>query len=215
LDRLKAEAPGILNWALTAVPRLLARGRFDISDSVRDAVAQLKVRVNAARMFLAEKVGELRDAVVRSFARLWRKGDLVRRMEFDPADLRVTLFDRHDRPVPKQRLSAGEKQICAISLLGALAQVSGRPLPVVIDTPLGRLDRDHRTHLVERYFPHASHQGVILSTDTEIDQAYFQELAPAVSHMYHLGYDQTEARCVVEEGYFWSPDGKEVAGAAE
>lgn len=168
-----------------------------------------------AKQLTTAKMGELRDAVVRSFARLWRKGDLVRRIEFDPVDFRVSLFDRHDRPVPKQRLSAGEKQIYAISLLWALAQVSGRPLPVVIDTPLGRLDRDHRTHLIERYFPHASHQVVILSTDTEIDQAYFRELAPAISHMYHLNYDSAEARCVVEEGYFWSLDGKEVASAAE
>jgi DNA sulfur modification protein DndD len=168
-----------------------------------------------AKQLTTAKVGELRDAVVRSFARLWRKGDLVRRIDFDPIDFRVTLFDRHDRPVPKQRLSAGEKQIYAISLLWALAQVSGRPLPVVIDTPLGRLDRDHRTHLVERYFPHASHQVVILSTDTEIDQAYFRDLAPAVSHMYHLNYDAAEARCKVEEGYFWALDGKEVAGAAD
>jgi DNA sulfur modification protein DndD len=122
-------------------------------------------------------------------------------MDFDPADMQVTLFDRHDRPIPKQRLSAGEKQIYAISLLWALAQVSGRPLPVVIDTPLGRLDRDHRGHLVARYFPHASHQVVILSTDTEIDQAYFRDLAPSVSHAYHLRYDEAEARCVVEEGY--------------
>lgn len=56
LDRLKAEAPGILNWALAAVPGLLARGRFDIPDSVRANVAALKLQVNAARMFLAEKV---------------------------------------------------------------------------------------------------------------------------------------------------------------
>lgn len=61
----------------------------------------------AARLTQA-KVAELRDAVLRAFARLWRKGDLVRRMEFDPGDMRVTLFDQHDRPVPKERLSAGE-----------------------------------------------------------------------------------------------------------
>lgn len=42
-----------------------------------------------------------------------------------------------------------------------------------------------------------------------------RSLAPAVSHMYHLRYDPAEARCVVEEGYFWQLDGTEVAGAAE
>lgn len=160
------------------------------------------------------KVNELRDAVVQCFARLWRKGDIVHRIEFDPSDMRVMLYDRHDRPIPKHRLSAGEKQIYAISLLWALAQVSGRPLPVVIDTPLGRLDRDHRSHLITRYFPHASHQVVILSTDTEIDQAYFRELAPSVSHAYHLHYDQKEACTQIDEGYFWTSDGKEASRAS-
>ncbi|MFO0848327.1 MAG: phage/plasmid primase, P4 family [Gemmataceae bacterium] len=56
LDRLKSEAPGILNWALTAIPGLLARRRFDIPDSVRTNVAALQNQVSAARMFLAEKV---------------------------------------------------------------------------------------------------------------------------------------------------------------
>ena len=75
---------------------------------------------------------------------------------------------------------------------------------MVIDTPLGRLDSDHRAHLVERYFPHASHQVIILSTDTEIDQAYFTALGPAISHSYHLQFNAGERRCVIEKGYFWS-----------
>ena len=210
-----------IDLRLAQVARQLGR----IGDQLRDldksdGRARLVAQVQAAldefgRTLTASKVAELRDAVVRSFARLWRKGDLVRRIEFDPADLRVTLFDQHGRLIPKHRLSAGEKQIYAIAMLWALAQVSGRPLPVVIDTPLGRLDRDHRGHLVTRYFPHASHQVVILSTDTEIDQEYFRDLGPSVSHAYHLRYDPAESRCVVEEGYFWAQRGKEVAGATE
>src|SRR5262249_29402785 len=120
------------------------------------------------RALTGAKVGQLRESVVRCFSELWRKGDLVRRIEIDPTTFAVTLFDRQDRPVPKNQLSAGEKQIYAISVLWALAQASGRPLPMVIDTPLGRLDSDHRAHLVDRYFPTASHQVVILSPDTEI-----------------------------------------------
>lgn len=116
------------------------------------------------------------------------------------------MFDRQDRPVPKKQLSAGEKQIYAISILWALAQASGRPLPMVIDTPLGRLDSEHRGHLVERYFPHASHQVIILSTDTEIDRSYVRELAPSISHSFQLRYDQADARCAIEDGYFWAPE---------
>jgi DNA sulfur modification protein DndD len=182
----------------------------------RALAARVQVALNDyAKVLATSKIHELSDAVVRCFTQLWRKGDLVRRIEINPGDFGVTLFDRHDRPVPKQQLSAGEKQIYAISVLWALAQVSGRPLPMVIDTPLGRLDSDHRGHLVERYFPNASHQVIILSTDTEIDQDYFRALSPSISHAYHLRFDEGEARCVIEKGYFWSGQEMEVAYASK
>jgi DNA sulfur modification protein DndD len=45
--------------------------------------------------------------------------------------------------------------------------LNATPLPAVIDTPMARLDSAHRQNLVERYFPHASHQVIVLSTDSE------------------------------------------------
>jgi DNA sulfur modification protein DndD len=58
-------------------------------------------------------------------------------------------------------------------LLWALRQVSGQPLPVVIDAPLGRLGSDYRRNLVERYFPRASQQVILGSTGTEVDAKFF------------------------------------------
>ena len=49
----------------------------------------------------------------------------------------------------------------------------------MIDTPLGRLDGSHREHLLDRYFPYASHQVVLLSTDTEIDDEAYDRIAQA------------------------------------
>ena len=70
---------------------------------------------------------------------------------------------------------------------------------------MARLDERHRTHLVERYFPNASHQVIILSTDTEIDEQYYESLAPNIGRSYHLNYNEPQRRTVVEEGYFKSP----------
>jgi DNA sulfur modification protein DndD len=201
----------------------LARRERKLQERLEQARAlqgrvEMAARVQAALQDYAEvmtktKVGELRAAVASCFSQLWRKGDLVRRIDIDPRDFQVTLFDQHGRTVPKKQLSAGEKQIYAISVLRALAMASGRPLPMIVDTPLGRLDSDHRKHLVERYFPHASHQVVVFSTDTEIDRTYFQELAPSISHAYSLRYDPTEARTIVEDGYFWEPQKEEISCA--
>lgn len=158
---------------------------------------------------LLSKANQLSEALKNRFSQLWRKGDRAKKIEIDPVTFEVTLFDRHERAVPKKELSAGEKQMFAISILWALADVSGRPLPIVIDTPLGRLDADHRSHLIDRYFPHASHQVIILSTDTEIGQDYFTELKPAMSHAIRLNYDHEEVRTTVEDGYFWKRKEKE------
>jgi DNA sulfur modification protein DndD len=149
------------------------------------------------------KAKELTESVANRFMQLWRKDQVINRVEINPETFRVTLFDDHDRPISKKELSAGEKQVYAIAMLWALAEVSGRPLPIVIDTPLGRLDSQHRFHLVEHYFPNASHQVIILSTDTEIDEEHFNEMRSSVSHALNIRYDQKESRTHVEEGYFW------------
>src|SRR5206468_1340106 len=144
---------------------------------------------------------------------LSRKNDLVHGLTINPRTFEVTLFDIGAQPIPKASLSAGEKQIYALSLLWALAKVSGRALPVIIDTPLGRLDSVHRQYLLERYFPVASHQVIILSTDTEVDRTYFEMLKPYTSHSVHLvnhagGWTEASA------GYFWEEAAADVRATA-
>ena len=76
-------------------------------------------------------------------------------------------------------------------------------MPIIIDTPLGRLDSKHRRKLVENYFPTASHQVIILSTDTEIDEAFHKSLFDHISHTIKLDYEESVASTIVNEGYFW------------
>src|SRR5699024_6098159 len=105
--------------------------------------------------------------------------------------------------ISKRDISAGEKQIYAIAILEALAKTSGRKLPLIIDTPLGRLDSHHRDKVIHNYLPQASHQVIVLSTDTEIDQHYYQKLQPKISHAYHIVFDQATRSSYAHEGYFW------------
>lgn len=87
--------------------------------------------------------------------------------------------------------------------LRGLARAAARPLPAVIDTPMARLDAVHRQNLVERYFPSASHQVVVFSTDTEVDRPFYEALKPHLARAYHLNYDEQTKQTVAEEGYFW------------
>jgi DNA sulfur modification protein DndD len=149
------------------------------------------------------KVEALCRTVAECFNRLSRKEDLLHGISINPQSFSVTLHDQTAQVIPREQLSAGEKQILAISILWGLSKTSGRPLPVIIDTPLGRLDSQHRMNLVQNYFPHAGHQVILLSTDTEVDKPLFEELKPYVSHCYNLVYDTQERRTYPREEYFW------------
>jgi DNA sulfur modification protein DndD len=73
---------------------------------------------------------------------------------------------------------------------------------MVIDTPLGRLDSHHRSHIVQRYFPHASHQVILLSTDEEIVGRYEESLKPSVGKAYTLSFDSSQMSSVISQSYF-------------
>lgn len=150
-------------------------------------------------------VGRIEQLVFESFQHLLRKRTLVSELRIDPQRYTVELRNGDGRAILADRLSAGERQLLAVSLLWGLARASGRPLPVVTDTPLGRLDATHRVHLVERYFPHASHQMILLSTDKEIDNDYYEKLKPWISHSYKLEFDEELGGTQVSSGYFEDP----------
>ena len=136
------------------------------------------------------------------FNQLSHKPDRIRRVELDPQTFAVTLYDTHNRALLKEKLSAGEKQIYTTALLWALAKTSGKALPMILDTPLGRLDSSHRHLLVERYFPYVSHQVVLLSTDTEVEGELRSLLDSHISYTFHLAYRQAEGLTTIKEGYF-------------
>lgn len=150
-----------------------------------------------------KKMEQLKEAFLTSIATILQKPNFINDIQIDPDTFQILLRREDGTYIARSILSSGEKQVYAISMLLALVKVSGRPLPFVIDTPLARLDSSHRDNIVENFFPIASHQVIIFSTDTEIDQMYFMRLTPYISRVYHLKYDDFSSSSYVEEGYFW------------
>ncbi|EGR1120333.1 TPA: DNA sulfur modification protein DndD [Vibrio parahaemolyticus] len=155
------------------------------------------------------RVNQLENEFVQSYKKLARKEDLKLSASINPASFDVELVDEHGIKINRKAMSAGEKQIYAISILEALGRTSGRKLPIIIDTPLGRLDSHHRDKLVENYFPTASHQVVILSTDTEIDRNYTSLIQDDIARTYEICFDGTTKSSTLKEGYFWRETTKE------
>jgi DNA sulfur modification protein DndD len=201
---LRRERDAIDN-ALTGVRRSLVERQIAQEEALR--MVRLAQRTQETmRAFLtratAHKIDRLSELVSDSFRFLLTKQTLVRQVQIHPETFRIDLLDDKGATLPKSRLSEGEKQIFAIALLWGLARAAPRQLPAIIDTPMARLDSEHRKHLIERYFPNASHQVIILSTDTEIERADFEYLRPRMARSYFLRYDEQERRTVPESGYF-------------
>lgn len=175
-----------------------ARRQLDLSRKIRLVIQDFVDRLTKRKATTLEK------NVEEMIQKLVRKEDLVSKLEINPKDFSVTLFGREGAMLKKGDLSAGEKEIYAICLLWGLAKTSGRELPIMIDTPLSRLDSDHRRAIVQKYYPTAGGQVIILSTDTEVDKQYYQMLFPRVERSFLLDYDGIQGRTKVLAGYFWN-----------
>lgn len=158
---------------------------------------------SVSQELLRVKVLEIQKHFAQSFGRMARKEDMQMGIVIDPTNFRTKLVSSKGFEIDKNRLSAGEKQIYALAILESLGKASGRKLPFIIDTPLGRLDSKHRAKIVNEFFPKVNEQVIILSTDTEVDEAFFADLEPSISHSYEIQYDSTNGSSIVSEGYFW------------
>jgi DNA sulfur modification protein DndD len=145
------------------------------------------------------RVGE---EITNCFRLLHRKNKFLLKFEIDSSDYSLKIIKPDNSTITAKSLSAGERQLLAVSILWALAKCSGKKLPTVIDTPLGRLDGPHREKVVNNYFPKASDQVLIFSTDSEITNDFYLNLKKYISSEYSINYDEDSESSSITKGYF-------------
>lgn len=161
-----------------------------------EVLRQFKIRMQQ------EKLTNLSEVTTRCFLTLTEKASLVKRIYIDPETLDISMQKEDGSELKKSQLSAGEQQMFAISIVWALALTSGYKAPVVIDTPMARLDSAHRTSFVKEYLPAASSQVIVLSTDEEIAGNYLDLVRENVLDSYTLLYHEDGQYTSVVPGYF-------------
>lgn len=166
----------------------------DLSKMLNEYVLTLRKR----------KIELLTNKTFKMYKKLSSKSDLISNIAIDEDSYEIKITDINGKVIRKSGLSAGEKEIFAISLLWGLAQASQIQLPIIIDTPLSRLDSTHRDNIVENYFPSAGEQIIILSTDTEVDESYYKKLEQYLTGAGQLVFDSKRELSVFNEGYFWN-----------
>src|SRR5262249_44246892 len=146
---------------------------------------------------LRQRVAALEKALIKSFNAICRKEHLIEQVSISPELFTVELRGADGRALDLSAFSAGERQLFALALLWSLRQVSGRQLPLVIDTPLARLDDSHRTRLLHDFVPQASDQVVLLTTDAELDGRLLGQAEPWLARAYRLHFNAEMQETVV------------------
>lgn len=171
-----------------------------------DKYTHMALRIlDAYSVKVQSKKSEMLEATITDcYHKLANKQRLIDRITVNPETLEIAYLDLDGKQVFSNMLSAGEKQLMVISVLWALAICSKKKLPVIIDTPLSRLDSAHRSSVVQNYFPNASDQTMILSTDSEIDRSYYELIKDSVGDEFMLKYDEDSRSTTIVKGYFMS-----------
>lgn len=196
-----------------------ARNRMNVEFRERSLEAKgLEAAIRARQVIasfkdklLASKATWLSEMITAEFRLLLRKKHLVSYVQVDPVTYKVSICGAERHEIPMDRLSAGERQLLAIAVLSALIKERKGRFPVVVDTPLARLDRDHRESLIQRFFTTVSHQVLILATDEEVTGTVYEALKPSTSQEYILQFDDIEGRTSVLDTKFAVPKMMRVA----
>lgn len=154
------------------------------------------------------KVKQLAHAMTTVYKALAHK-DLVARIEILD-DGKTILRGKTGNEISVDR-SAGENQIFATALIAGLAQVSGVRAPLVVDTPLGRLDSMHRKNILNFWTSNPRKQVILLSQDKEIDHAFYKRLEPSIGKSYlleHIDVGDGIGRTTARENAYFRGDNK-------
>ena len=171
-------------------------GGINIGPAIQEALDEYSSVLRRAKIELLQKY------VLDGLGMLLHKRNFVESVSIDPDTFRVVLSRKNGEEITRNMLSKGELQMYATAIVWGLAKTSGRPLPFVIDTPLARLDEEHRENMVDRFYPFASHQTIIMSTNSEINARHYQKLKPYIAKSCVIRYDPETGRAMTDEGYF-------------
>ena len=115
-------------------------------------------------------------------------------------DYQLDVTDRYDMDA-RPEMSAGERQVLSLAFIAGMAKVAreGETVPLVMDTPFGRLSSTHREKITE-HLPEIADQLILFVTDEELrdhDQARVN-LEPKIGAEYELIFDQHNSSTRIE-----------------
>jgi DNA sulfur modification protein DndD len=176
------------------------------SDKTKSSFVESQKIIALSRRFreiqLKKKLQQVQIEASSMLKRIFRKHNYVSSIIIDHESYDVVLLDSNKEQIEKTTLSAGEKEILLISIIWAIFKCSGRKVPFIFDTLLGRLDKTHKAAVLTEFIPNCGRQAIILSTDSEIDKQHYELLDQTIAKEYMLEFNVEKQETRILNQYF-------------
>lgn len=155
-----------------------------------DLLKQIKEQINIYKQGRIERTAKrLKKEIYENYKRLLPNDNVS---SIDIQNFVVKLINKDGEAIAVKSQSAGQKQIAAISIFWALSKLSNRRLPLIIDTPLARLDAENRKNIIQNYYQNSSNQVIVLPTDTEFTKNEIEYAGDKIAGIYEITNDETK-----------------------
>ena len=163
----------------------------DESDSKKDILAsELIESINDFLIALkVEKKISLEEKIKIILNNLMHKDDFVNRVEIIVNEdmLDINLYDKEESIINKGKLSKGEQQLYASSLLQAFIEESQMKFPIFIDSPLQKFDKIHANKIITEFYPVISEQVILFPLlGKELSKKEFEIMKPYINSVYKI-----------------------------
>jgi len=167
------------------------RQQHDFSQRLSRALSEVKSRLKRI------KREELEEKYNQHLSDLLDSHGLIYKVKINE-NFEISYRDDQENEIGMSTISAGMKQLSATALLWALKDISGREIPIIIDTPMGRIDAKHQENLLKKYYPKVGKQVILLPTDSELDERKYKLLQPHICKLYKLENSTGNATRIIE-----------------
>ncbi|MBR7553628.1 DNA sulfur modification protein DndD [Allobacillus sp. GCM10007491] len=163
--------------------------------------------INTSKQFreiqVQKKLQEVESEALRMLKRLMRKQNYISHLSISHEDYEIYVYNQSMEEHNINNLSAGEKEIILLSIIWAMFKASGRRVPFIYDTLLGRLDKKHKATVLSELLPSSGEQTLVLSTDTEIDEKHYNLVEPYLSQAYTLDFNNETQSVTIHDEYLF------------
>ncbi len=163
------------------------------TENVSEVVNNMKDVINTyIKVVKARKIKGIEEYAKEMFENLIRKKSFVKRVKITDESIYVQTMEGNNLLV--NNLSSGERQLFVLSIIYALFRVSERSTPLIFDTLLGRLDKNHQQEVMAKFIASCPDQVIILATDSELENIKPETLNELVNTRYAIDFSKENNR---------------------